>query len=164
MGISELFPITYPTISLKRFCCACISCIAYSSLMVKSIATSDDDDVLSLSSREEDFLPLFRFCTELACRQSRNMHLSFWFRPRPAIQRIKDDNVGFAVICCLVIVRGSIIWSSGCRPLSNAGFPNLFDQRPHVQILKIWRPPNTYLNHDHDDDFEIWLIISGILR
>ena len=33
--------------------------------------------------------------------------------------RIKDDNFGFALICCLVIVRRVHIWSSGFRP-SNA--------------------------------------------
>ena len=42
-------------------------------------------------------------------------------------QRIKDDNFGFAVICCLVIVRRVHIWSSGCRPCryhynTNTGF------------------------------------------
>ena len=30
--------------------------------------------------------------------------------------RIKDDNFGFAVMCCLVIVRRVHIWSSVCRP------------------------------------------------
>ena len=31
------------------------------------------------------------------------------------ISRIKDDNFGSAVICCLVMVRRVHIWSSGCR-------------------------------------------------
>ena len=35
-------------------------------------------------------------------------------------QRIKDDDFGFAVIGCLVMVRRVHIWSSGCGLLSNA--------------------------------------------
>ena len=44
-----------------------------------------------------------------------------------------------------------------------AGFPNLFDLRPPCLDTEDLVTPSTYLYHDHDDYFEIWLIISGIL-
>ena len=81
--------ITYPTRSRNRFFCSCISWMAYNSLRVKSMAIPVPAG--ELSPPEEAFLPRFWFCTELAWRYSRNIHLSL-FRPWPGGKRISENN------------------------------------------------------------------------